>query len=31
MKKIVLGLIFSIFCGLNFFADDVHLGLELAK
>ena len=28
MRKIVVGLIFSIICGLNLFGDDVDLGLE---
>lgn len=28
MKKIVVGLIFSLFCGLNLFGNDVDLGLE---
>ena len=28
MKKILVGLIFSIFCGLNLFGNDFDLGLE---
>ena len=29
MKKIIVGLIFSILCGLNLFAGDYELGIDL--